>query len=133
MKTSVWTLILGILQSISGFREFSGGTRILLIILGVVMVWIGRAALKNPIEARVVLTLAVAMAFAVSGVAKIILGFHIRGSGFGIWVIRSLALSVMFMGNLIGTAPWLLGVLLGIELISDGVAAIAQWSHRKNA
>ena len=137
MKTSVWTLILGILQSISGFREFSGGTRILLIILGVVMVWIGRAALKNPIEARVVLTLAVAMAFAVSGVAKIILGFHIRGSGFGIWVIRSgirsLALGVMFMGNLIGTAPWLLGVLLGIELISDGVAAIALWSHRKNA
>ena len=42
-------------------------------------------------------------------------------------------LGVMFLGNILGAAPWLLGVLLGIELISDGVAAIALWYHHKNA
>ena len=130
-------IILGILQIISAFTDSSGGRRILLIILGAIMVWIGWSVLGNPIVGLVWLTWAVAISFVASGIAKIVLGFQVRGSGFGIWVILSGALSlvlgVMFLGNILGTAPWLLGVLLGIELISDGVAAIALWYHHKNA
>ena len=69
--------------------------------------------------------------------AKIVLGFQVTGTGFGIWVILSgvlsLILGLIFVTNILGTAPWLLGVLLGIELISDGVAAIALWYHGKAA
>ena len=128
-------IILGILQIVSAFRDTSGGTRILLIILGAVMVWIGWLILANPIGGLIALTVAVALSFVASGIAKLVLGFQVKGSGFGIWIILSGVLSVvlglMFWGNILGAAPWLLGVLLGIELISDGVAAIALWYHNK--
>ena len=135
---AAWSfIILGILQIVSALRDSSGGTRILLIILGIVMVWIGWILLANPIAGLVALTAAVAIAFVVSGVAKLGLGWQVRSGGFGIWIMLSGALSlvlgVMFLDNILGAAPWLLGVLLGIELISDGVAAIALWYHHKNA
>lgn len=130
-------IILGILQIFAAIRESTGGTRILLIILGIVMAWIGWLILANPIGGLLALTVAVAISFVASGIAKIILGFQAKGSGFGIWIILSgvlsLVLGLMFWGNILGTAPWLLGVLLGIELISDGVAAIALWYHGKKA
>ena len=130
-------IILGILQVIGAIRDTSGGTRILLAILGIVMVWIGWVLLGNPIAGLLVLTAAVAISFVASGVAKLILGWQIRSGSFGIWIMLSGALSlvlgVMFLGNLLGAAPWLLGALLGIELLSDGVAAVALWYHHKNA
>lgn len=130
-------IILGILQIISGIRDTSGGTRILLVIIGAIMVWIGWEVLGNPIGGLLALTIAVAISFVASGVAKIILGFQLTGSGFGIWVILSgalsLALGVLFLSNILGAAPWLLGVLLGVELISDGVTAIALWYHHRKA
>ena len=130
-------IILGILQIISGIRDTSGGTRILLVIIGAIMVWIGWEVLDNPIGGLLALTIAVAISFVASGVAKIILGFQLTGSGFGIWVILSgalsLALGVLFLSNILGAAPWLLGVLLGVELISDGVTAIALWYHHRKA
>ena len=61
---AAWSfIILGILQIVSALRDSSGGTRILLIILGIVMVWIGWILLANPIAGLVALTAAVAIAF----------------------------------------------------------------------
>jgi uncharacterized membrane protein HdeD (DUF308 family) len=130
-------IILGILQIISGFSDSTGGTRILLIILGIAMAWAGWVVLKNPIAGLLVLSMAVSISFIASGIAKLILGWLIRSGSFGIWIMLSGALSlvlgVLFLGNMVDTATWLLGFLLGIELISDGVAAIALWYHGKRA
>ena len=63
-------IILGILQIISGIRDTSGGTRILLVIIGAIMVWIGWEVLGNPIGGLLALAIAVAISFVASGVAK---------------------------------------------------------------
>lgn len=133
---AAWSfMILGVLQLISAFRDAEGGSRIWLIILALVMVWIGFVLRGNPLEGLVTLTIVVALSFVASGIAKLVVGWGLRSIGLGGWVmlsgLLSVVLGVMFMGNILGAAPWVLGFLLGIELVSDGVAALFLWHSGK--
>jgi membrane protein HdeD len=135
---AAWSfIILGILQLVAAFTDAQGGNRIWLIILAAVMIWIGVALRGNPIEGLITLTIVVALSFVASGVAKLVVGWSLRSMGLGGWVmfsgLLSVVLGVMLFGNILGAAPWVLGFLLGIELISDGVAALFMWHSGKNA
>ena len=135
---AAWSfMILGVLQLISAFRDAQGGNRIWLIILALVMIWIGFVLRGNPLEGLVTLTIVVALSFVASGIAKLVVGWSLRSVGLGGWVmvsgLLSVILGVMFMGNILGAAPWVLGFLLGIELISDGVAALFLWHSGEKA
>ena len=91
----------------------------------------------NPLGGLVTLTIVVALSFVASGIAKLVVGWSLRSVGLGGWVMASgllsVILGVMFMGNILGAAPWVLGFLLGIELISDGVAALFLWHSGEKA
>ncbi len=135
---AAWSfMILGVLQLISAFRDAKGGNRIWLILLALVMIWIGFVLRGNPLEGLVTLTIVVALSFVASGIAKLVVGWSLRSVGLGGWVmvsgLLSVVLGVMFMGNILGAAPWVLGFLLGIELISDGVAALFLWHSGEKA
>ncbi|MBH1974597.1 MAG: DUF308 domain-containing protein [Rhodobacteraceae bacterium] len=135
---AAWSfMILGVLQLISAFRDAQGGNRIWLILLALVMIWIGFVLRGNPLEGLVTLTIVVALSFVASGIAKLVVGWSLRSVGLGGWVmvsgLLSVVLGVMFMGNILGAAPWVLGFLLGIELISDGVAALFLWHSGEKA
>ena len=135
---AAWSfMILGVLQLISAFRDAQGGNRIWLILLALVMIWIGFVLRGNPLEGLVTLTIVVALSFVASGIAKLVVGWSLRSVGLGGWVmvsgLLSVILGVMFMGNILGAAPWVLGFLLGIELISDGVAALFLWHSGEKA
>ena len=135
---AAWSfMILGVLQLISAFRDAQGGNRIWLILLALVMIWIGFVLRGNPLEGLVTLTIVVALSFVASGIAKLVVGWSLRSVGLGGWVMASgllsVILGVMFMGNILGAAPWVLGFLLGIELISDGVAALFLWHSGEKA
>ena len=114
---AAWSfMILGVLQLISAFRDAQGGNRIWLILLALVMIWIGFVLRGNPLEGLVTLTIVVALSFVASGIAKLVVGWSLRSVGLGGWVMASgllsVILGVMFMGNILGAAPWVLGLSL---------------------
>jgi uncharacterized membrane protein HdeD (DUF308 family) len=129
-------VILGGLQLLGAFQNAHGSNRLWLLLFAAVTLWIGIAMLDHPLQGLIALTMLIAISLVVSGVAKVLIGWPIRSVGLGGWVILSgvvsALLGVMVMANLLPSALTLLGVLLGIELIFDGVAIISLWHAHKS-
>src|SRR6476619_1093382 len=92
--------------------------------------------LRRPGEAVVTLALLLIVFFMVEGFAKIIFSLTIRPLPNWGWVLASgiigILLSFYLLANLTTTAVWLLGVLLGIQLICEGVALSSlAWRARR--
>ena len=122
-------LVVGLLQIIGGFREEGWGTKLWVILLGVLAVVLGVSLLSNPLAGILALTTVVAILFVVGGLTKIVLAFSLEDRSF-FWMILlsgavSLILGLMVFSNFPQSAVVLLGVLLGIDLISNGIAVIA--------
>lgn len=122
-------LFIGILQVISAFRAEGFGAKIWAALLGAVGVILGIMLLGNPLHGVVTLTIVVATLFLGLGIAKILASFSLRGTPFFWPVLISGALSVllaiMIFGNFPASLVATLGILLAVELISNGVATIA--------
>ncbi len=74
--------------------------------------------------------------FAVEGVSKIVFALTIRPLRNWVWVLASgivgFLLAIYLGANAANVAVWLLGVLLGIALISEGAAiAMLAWASRR--
>lgn len=122
-------LIIGALQTFAAFREDAWGARLWALILGVVGILAGISLLASPIAGVVALTYILAILFIVSGVFKLFAGFGLP-SGNLKWVVLlsgaiSLILGIMILSNFPGSAVVTLGILLGVELISDGAWLLA--------
>lgn len=122
-------LIYGILHIFAVFSATGWGGRIWAVLLGVLGVIIGIEILANPLESVITLTLAVGIMFLASGIAKVIMGFTLQVPQFR-WAIVlsgvvSVILGVMIFSNFPQSAAVVLGILLGVELLSNGVASIA--------
>jgi uncharacterized membrane protein HdeD (DUF308 family) len=127
-----WLLIAGgVLGLISVFQSGSGSpgfwwnllTAILCVLAGGVLLW-------NPIAAVLTLTIILAAYLLATGVTKAITAFHYRSAipkAWG-WMLFSalvdIALSVIIIAGLPGSAVWVLGLLVGINLLFTGVALI---------
>ena len=87
---------------------------------------IGILFLRNPGQGLVTITLLLIVFLMMEGISKIIFALTIRPFPNWGWVLTSgiigILLSVYLWNNLPVTAIWLLGVLLGIQLISEGIA-----------
>ena len=97
---------------------------------------IGALFVRNPGEGLITLTLLLIVFFMVGGMAKVIFALTIRPFPNWGWVLASGAigvlLSVYLWSSLPVTAAWLLGLLVGIQLISEGAAqAYMAWQVRK--
>lgn len=122
-------LILGIVQAIEAFRIQGWGARIWAVLLGLIGGFVGLNLLANPLKGVIVLTLLLATVFLVSGVVKIITGFRIGRGDLRLLLLisgaASLVLALIIFSNFPASAAKALGILLGIELISNGVASVA--------
>jgi len=102
---------------------------VLSIIVGVLFV-------RRPGESVVTLALLL-IVFMVEGFAKIVFSLMIRPLPNWVWVLASgivgVLLSFYLLANLTTTAVWLLGVLLGIQLICEGVALSSLAWHVRRA
>jgi len=131
-----WLLIFsGIFQAIS----LIGATNVphfwLQLISVVLSVVIGILFLRHPGEGLLTLTLLLIVFFMVGGMAKVIFALTIRPFPNWGWVLASgvigVLLSAYLWSSLPITAAWLLGVLVGIQLISEGAAlAYMAWRVR---
>jgi uncharacterized membrane protein HdeD (DUF308 family) len=103
----------------------------------VLSVLVGILFLRNPEAGLLTLTLLLIVFFMVEGISKIIFSLTIRPFPNWGWVFASgvvgILLAFYLWANTPVTAIWLLGVLLGIELISEGAAlGRMAWQARKS-
>lgn len=133
VATAVSVLFLGWLAVIGGvvalvgglFRIGKGGfwpgiiSGALLLVLGVVI-------LRNPAASAVTLTLLAGTLFLMGGVIRIVAGFQVDQNR-GLMIVSglvSLVLGGIVVFNLFEASFVLLGVLLGVEAITDGITML---------
>jgi uncharacterized membrane protein HdeD (DUF308 family) len=133
-----WLLIIsGILQGISliGARDVPHFW--LQLVSVVLFLIVGVLFLRNPGESLLTLTLLLIVFFMVEGISKVIFSLTIRPFPNWGWVLVSgiigILLAFYLWASIPVTAIWLLGVLLGIELICEGLAlGRLAWEARKS-
>jgi uncharacterized membrane protein HdeD (DUF308 family) len=132
-----WLLIIsGVFQAIS----LIGATNVphfwLQLISVALSVVIGVLFLRNPGQGLLTLTLLLIVFFMVEGMAKVIFALTIRPFPNWGWVLASgvvgVLLAIYLWSSLPITAAWLLGILVGIQFVSEGAAlAYMAWQIRR--
>jgi membrane protein HdeD len=97
--------------------------------VGLVALLAGVSLLANPLGGLISLTLLLAILFLVTGLARLAFAFGNRDTPF-FWMLlisgaASVLIALMVFGNFADAAVSLLGLLLGIQIIAEGVALIA--------
>ena len=122
-----WLLIIsGIVQGISLFDANNVPHFWLQLVSVVLSVIVGVLFLRDPGQALLVLALLLIVYLMVEGISKVIFSLTIRPFPSWGWVLASgiigIVLAFYLWASLPITAIWLLGVLLGIQLICEGAA-----------
>ncbi|EEE36401.1 hypothetical protein RKLH11_234 [Rhodobacteraceae bacterium KLH11] len=138
--TGVLLLIAGGLQIVGGFSVEGTGNKILSLIMGAVMLFLGWSFLGHPLQGTLTLATVVLILFMAGGIARIILSFQMKGTQFFWPTLISGALSILLAGYLWSFASAepqvllkLLGVLLGIEMLFNGFGLVFMALFVKNA
>jgi uncharacterized membrane protein HdeD (DUF308 family) len=132
-----WLLILsGVAQGISLIGAKQAPHFWLQMISIILSVLIGFLFLRDPAQSLLTVTLLLLVFFLMEGVSKIIFALTIRPLPNWGWVLASGVLSVVLAGILWGdlpvTAIWLIGLMLGIQLIGTGSAiGLLAWRIRR--
>jgi len=100
-------------------------------------VLIGCLFLRDPAQGLVTIALLLIVFFMIEGISKVVFALTIRPFPNWGWVLASglvgIVLALILWANLPVTALWLVGVLLGINLISVGAAiAYVAWQVRQS-
>ncbi|SEQ11808.1 DUF308 domain-containing protein [Thalassovita taeanensis] len=119
--------VLGALLLLAGLT--APGWRVVQIILGVLMMLLGVSLLADPLEGVVGLTIVLGVLLAISGVVKLLMSWSALSGPFRASLLLSGALSlllgIMILTNTPGSGVIAIGVLLAIELLSNGIWAIS--------
>jgi len=125
-----WLLIAtAVLQAIAlfGTRQMPHSSMQLMSI--VIALLVGVLLLRNPAQAREVITLMVIVYLMVQGVARVSFGLAIRPFENWLWVVLSgalgVALSLLLLISLPEPPVWLIALFVGLELIGEGGAMLA--------
>lgn len=131
-----WILIIsGVLQAIGliGARDVPHyWLQLISVVLAIV---IGLLLLRQPESGLLVMTVLLIVFFMVEGISKIIFALTIRPFPNWGWVLASglvgILLAVYLWANMPIASEWVLGILLGIMLVSEGAAlAYLAWRVR---
>jgi len=117
-------LIAGVMQiahAASGARWRGGPTHLM---GGLLYALIGGLIVFDPVAAGIGLTLLLAAFFIVGGVLKLMLGMLAESGWFAFSGLINLVLGVLVAMGLPETGTWVIGLFLGIELLSAGLALI---------
>jgi uncharacterized membrane protein HdeD (DUF308 family) len=136
IATLLVTTFLGWLLIVSAAAEFwlafqvHGAWRIAgAVLTGLISLVAGAWLLINPAAGALALTFLLAAYFVATGVVKAVAAFQLRGIGGVGWTFFSAACSIL-LGLLVfsgwpGSAVWLLGLIVGIDLLFYGWALLA--------
>jgi uncharacterized membrane protein HdeD (DUF308 family) len=117
-------MIGGIVMTAHSFRALSSGKCILRLIGGIFYLAIGIMFLVYPMRGVLTLTLLLAILFMLEGVIKIAVAAQLRPMTNWGWMlvsgIAALILAAIIFSGYPGDAAWVLGLLVGINLIFSG-------------
>ena len=121
-----WTfLVFGVLQVIQAFQIRGWSGFLWSLLLGILTLAVGLSLLLNPATGALSLTLLVAVLFLVLGVVKVMYAFSLRPVSGWIFALLSGVISVLLGIMILADYPWsaaaILGILLAVELLSNGV------------
>ena len=108
----------------------STGHRIWSALHAVLYVFAGVWLIINPVSGTITLTWILAIFFLLIGVLRLIAGIASRGKvpNAGWTIVNgvlSILIAVLVIGDLPSSAAWAIGLLVGIQLLFDGIALIA--------
>jgi uncharacterized membrane protein HdeD (DUF308 family) len=127
------SVVLGVLLVLGGLVHFGfawhtrgAGAAAWQVLVGLVYVIGGLYMLVYPVAGVLTLTLVIAIYLLIKGITEFVLAARLRpvpGSG---WMfvdgVVSVVLALLIWTHLAGTAPWLLGTLVGIAILFSGVS-----------
>jgi uncharacterized membrane protein HdeD (DUF308 family) len=134
-----WILIAsGIIQGLSLLSARNHPSFWLALISSVLAVVVGYLMLRNTVETMLVISILLIVFFMVEGISKIVFSLTIRPLQGWFWVLASgvlaIVLAVILWNSMPVTAGWLIGLLLGVNLITEGMALAALvWTSKKTA
>lgn len=121
-------LFVGIIQFVAMFSAPTTGGKLFAAIGGVIGVLLGIELLAEPMQGILTLTMVIAILFMATGITRAYVAFGLRKTSAFIPVllsaIISIALALMIFSGYPQSATYLLGILLGIELISNGISLV---------
>lgn len=135
---AAWTFLIGgALQLYAAFTQEGSGSKIWPALAGIAGIILGIALFNNPFAGVISLTILVAMLFFVIGLSKIFVSFSFKGTS-AFWPLLisgalSLILALMIFSNFPASAVTILGILLAVELISNGVSLVMLSLYSKSA
>ncbi|MFK8253375.1 HdeD family acid-resistance protein [Ancylobacter terrae] len=133
-----WLLILsGVVQGFSLIGARHVPHFWLQLISVILAILVGVLFLRDPGQALLTTTLLLIVFFMIEGISKVVFSLTIRPFPNWGWVCASglvgIVLSLVLWASLPVTAVWLIGVMLGIQLISVGAAVFyLAWQVRQN-
>lgn len=131
-----WLLLIGgIIQGIHAFYARAWGGFFMEAMLAVLYAMVGAMLLADPLRGLLMLTVILAVFLALEGVFRIAMAWRVRPMANWGWIMLSgfvsLALAAVIWANLPGDALWVLGLLVGINMIFSGSAmAMFGWAIR---
>lgn len=134
-----WLLIIsGLAQAVSLFGARHVPHFWLQLISVVLAILIGFLFLRDTAQGLFTITLLLIVFFMMEGISKVVFALTIRPFPNWGWVLASgavgIVLSLLLWASLPVTALWLIGLLLGIELVSVGASlAYLAWNVRQTA
>lgn len=120
----------GISEIIYGFRrrKQEGGGTALFVLAGVLSIVVGFLIFSRPLVGLTALTLLLAGYFLVNGLFRFVTSIADRYPGWGLdcfYGVVAVFLGVIVIAQLPEASLWLLGTLIGIEIIFRGIALIS--------
>jgi len=128
LLTGYLFIAIGALMLVSIFADDSWGSRLLSLVLGAAVLAMGVNLVSNPLQGVLQLTVVVALLMLFIGVLRIIFAFRLPSGGLRLVLILSGIISLALGGMILTSFPFsavvVLGILLAIELISNGISMI---------
>jgi uncharacterized membrane protein HdeD (DUF308 family) len=134
-----WLLVIsGIVQAIT----LVGATQVpyfwMQLVSTALQLVVGYLLIAHPEAGMVAVTLLMLVLFLVGGIARVVFALMIRPMQDWHWVLAGGLVAILcafvLMANLPEAARWLLGILLGVQLIAEGGAiAYLAWQLRKGS
>src|SRR5665213_861239 len=120
-------LVAGIVQAVQAFRHRTSGHFLLHVVNSVFSFIVGLILLRNSLAGLLVVTLLLAAYFIVSGIFRIVAALAVRVHGSG-WTLMdgiiSLVLGILVWVHWPSAALWVIGLFIGINLITTGCAQV---------
>ena len=124
-----WLLLIGgAVQVFHAFSTKGWSAFFFNLLVGIVYVLVGGWLAFLPLTGILTLTILLASAFVAQGILEALMAFRLRPMEGWVWILAAgvlaLAVGLMILAQLPGSAVWVIGLLVGINMLSSGWAYV---------